>query len=361
MSGTPELELAGPGSALPVVAVDAMGGDHGPEEAVRGAVTAVREFGLRALLVGRRTEVASLLSEHDALREVPVVHAEDALEMHEGALASWRRPRSSVAVACHLIRRGLAHALVSAGTTGGIVATSTVRLRTQSGVVRPALAVPLPTGEKPTVLLDAGATADAKPEMLVQFAHLGSAYARTAFGMHRPTVGLLTIGSEPGKGNKLTRKAGELLTAAGESGALDFHGNIEGHDLLTRAVDVVVADGHSGNIALKTVEGTASFAMSAVREALTATPLAKAGTFFQRRSLRELRDRFDSETYGGAALLGLHGTVVIAHGSSRAPGIAHACHLAHDLAAGRMDEQVRRRVQHRQSSWFNRFAQHEER
>src|SRR5699024_5691988 len=226
LNGTPELESADPGSTLPVVAVDAMGGDHGPEEAVRGAVTAVRELGLRVLLVGRRTEVASLLAEHDALREVPVVHAEDVLEMHEGALASWRRPRSSVAVACHLIRRGIAHALVSAGSTGGIVATATVRLRTQTGVVRPALAVPLPTGEKPTVLLDAGATADAKPEMLVQFAHLGSAYAQTAFGVQRPTVGLLTIGSEPGKGNKLARKAGELLTAAGESGALDFHGNI---------------------------------------------------------------------------------------------------------------------------------------
>lgn len=360
-TGTPEPEPTGRGGAPPVIAVDAMGGDHGPEAIVHGAVRAVRELGLRVLLVGRRTVVASLLAEHDALREIPVVHAEDELEMHEGALASWRRPRSSVAVACHLIRRGDAHALVSAGSTGGVVATSTVRLRTLTGVMRPALAVPLPTGEQPTILVDAGANADAKPEMLVQFAHLGSAYARTAFGVQRPTVGLLTIGSEPGKGNKLTRKAGELLTAAGESGTLDFHGNIEGHDLLTRAVDVVVADGHTGNVALKTVEGTASFAMSAVQGALTSTPLAKAGALFQRRSLRELRGRLDSETYGGAALLGLNGTVVIAHGASRETGVAHACRLAHDLASGRMDEQVRRRVPHRQGHWFNRFGQHEER
>src|SRR5699024_2196200 len=278
-----------------------------------------------------------------SLREIPVVHAEDELAMHEGALASWRRPRSSAAVACRLIRRGDADALVSAGTTGGIVATSTVRLRTQPGVLRPALAVPLPTGDVPTIMVDAGANADAKPEMLVQFAHLGCAYVQTAYGVHTPRVGVLTIGSEPGKGNKLVRKAGELLTAAAEGERpMEVLGNIEGHDLLTRKVDVVVTDGHTGNVALKTVEGTASFALDAVRGALPTNPLARAGTLFQRKPLRELRESLNSETYGGAALLGLNGTVVLAHGSSHAKGVARACSLAHDLAGGHITEQIRR-------------------
>ncbi len=344
----------------PTIAVDAMGGDNAPTEVVRGAVLAVRELGLRVVLVGRRTEVTALLAEEDALREIPVVHAEDNLAMHEGALASWRRPRSSAAVSCRLIRRGDAQALVSAGSTGGIVATSTVRLRTQPGVLRPALAVTLPTGETPTIMVDAGANADAKPEMLVQFAHLGCAYAQTAFGVHRPRVGVLTIGSEPGKGNKLVRRATELLSATAENTpAMDFRGNIEGHDLLARKVDVVVTDGHTGNVALKSVEGAAAFAMEAVRAALTSSMAAKAGTLLQRKALRNLRERLDSESYGGAALLGLNGTVVIAHGDSRAWGVARACQLAHDLAGGRIGEQIRRRVHTRPSHWLHRLAQSE--
>ena len=355
MTGTPDADAPAPRTSPPIIAVDAMGGDNAPREAVRGAVMAVRDLGLRALLVGRRTEIAAMLAEEGALRDIPVVHAEDNIAMHEGALASWRRPRSSAAVACRLIRRGDADALVSAGSTGGIVATSTVRLRTQPGVLRPALAVTLPTGQVPTILVDAGANADAKPEMLVQFAHLGCAYAQTAFGVERPRVGVLTIGSEPGKGNKLIRKASEMLAATAEgSETMDFRGNIEGHDLLTGKVDVVVADGHSGNVALKTVEGTAAFTLKALREALSASTMAKAGAVLQRGAMKKLRERFDSETYGGASLLGLNGTVVIAHGDSRAEGIAHSCGLAHNLAGGRIGDQIRRRVHHRSPTWLHR-------
>lgn len=353
-----------PPETPPVIAVDAMGGDNAPTEVVRGAVRAVREHGLRILLVGRRSQITALLAEQDAVREVPVVHAEDSLAMHEGALASWRRPRSSAAVTCKLIRQGDAQALVSAGSTGGVVATSTVRLRTQPGVLRPALAVALPTGSTPTILTDAGANADAKPEMLVQFAHLGAAYAQTAYGVAEPRVGILTIGSEPGKGNKLARKATELLSATAEGPPpLDFRGNIEGHDLLAGHVDVVVTDGFTGNVALKSVEGAARFAMETVREALTSSALARAGTLLQRGALRRLRQRFDSETYGGAVLLGLNGTVVIAHGASRAPGIARACLLAHELAEGQIIEQVRRRVAatNRTPGWLHRLGQGEER
>lgn len=355
MTGTSDAGSPAPRTSPPIIAVDAMGGDNAPRETVRGAVMAVRDLGLRVLLVGRRTEIAALLAEEGALRDIPVVHAEDDIAMHEGALASWRRPRSSAAVACRLIRRGDAHALVSAGSTGGIVATSTVRLRTQPGVLRPALAVTLPTGPVPTIMVDAGANADAKPEMLVQFAHLGCAYAQTAFGVERPRVGVLNIGSEPGKGNKLIRRASEMLAALAEgSETMDFRGNIEGHDLFRGKVDVVVTDGHSGNVALKTIEGTATFTLNAVKEALTSSTMAKAGAMLQRGALRKLRERFDSETYGGAALLGLNGTVVIAHGDSHPAGIAHACQLAHDLSGGRIGEQIRRRVPHRSAHWLHR-------
>lgn len=259
--------------------------------------------------------------------------------MDEGALAGWRRPRSSVAVACWLIRHGEASALVSAGSTGGVVATARLRLRAQQGVLRPAIAVVLPTRPRPTVLLDVGATADAKPEMLVQFATLGTAYAQVALGAERPRVGLLTIGAEPGKGNKLSRRAQELL---GE--IPNFVGNLEGNDLLSGKVEVIVTDGFTGNVALKTIEGTVRLVAEETKDALTATRLTRFGALFQRRRLQDLRDRLDSEARGGAVLLGLNGTVVIAHGASRARAMASACVLAHDLASGGIVERIRERM-----------------
>lgn len=319
------------------IAVDAMGGDHAPDEVVAGAVAAQRDHRVRVVLVGQARRIRRLLEEHGAVGEIPIVHAEDALGMDEGALAGWRRPRSSVAVACHLIRRGRAVALVSAGSTAGVVAVSRLRLRGQPGVMRPAIAVVLPTRPRPTVLLDAGATADAKPEMLAQFATLGAAYARIRLGVDAPRVGLLTIGAEPGKGNKLARRAHELLA---DLDGVDFAGNIEGGDLLAGRVEVVVTDGFTGNVALKTVEGAVRLAVDELRETITASRTARFGALFQRRALGRLRDRLDAETYGGGVLLGLNGTVVIAHGDSRAAGIAAACVLARGLADGRIIEQL---------------------
>jgi glycerol-3-phosphate acyltransferase PlsX len=334
-SGSPVVAEA----TVPPIAVDAMGGDHAPEEPVAGAVTAVREHGVRVILVGRGPQINEQLQRHGAVGEIPIVHAEEALAMGEGALASWRRPRSSIAVACWLVRRRSASALVSAGSTGGIVATARLRLRAQQGVLRPAIAVVLPTRPGRTILLDVGATADAKPEMLLQFAGLGSAYAQIAFDVERPRVGLLTIGAEPEKGNKLTRRAHELL-----SENPDFTGNVEGHDLLSGELDVIVTDGFTGNVALKTLEGTAQRIETELRTALTSGRLARLGTLLQRRRLSELRDRFDTESHGGAVLLGLNGTVVIAHGASRARGISAACVLADDLARGEIVTRIRERM-----------------
>jgi phosphate acyltransferase len=327
------------------IAVDAMGGDHAPDEIVAGAVSAARD-GVPVLLTGRPGVLRPLLARHGALADVQIVPAEESIAMHEGALASWRRPRSSIAVACQLVRRGQATAVVSAGSTGGVVSTARLRLRPLAGMLRPALAVALPTRPAPTLLLDAGAIADPKPEMLVQFAQLGVAYAQIAYGISEPRVGLLTIGTEPGKGNKLARRAYELLDADPVHGGLpiSFVGNVEGGDLLAGKVDVIVTDGFTGNVALKTLEGAASYATRQLREALAGSPTSRIGALLQRRGLRELAERMDAETYGGAALLGLEGTVVIAHGASKARGAAAACALAASLARGQITENITERL-----------------
>jgi glycerol-3-phosphate acyltransferase PlsX len=249
-------------------------------------------------------------------------------------------------VACQLVRRGQAGAVMSAGSTGAIVATAQMRLRPLPGVTRPALAVALPTRPYPTVLIDVGAIADPKPEMLVQFAQFGVAYAEIAFGIAEPRVGLLTIGAEPGKGNKLAKRGHELLDSDPPHGGMPFSfaGNVEGSDLLAGKVDVIVTDGFTGNVALKTLEGTASFAAGQLREVLGGSRTARIGTLFQRRGLRELAARFDSETYGGAALLGLEATVVIAHGSVTARGAAAACKLAAELTDRHITDRIRERL-----------------
>jgi phosphate acyltransferase len=350
--GTGDLVVARPGSARarpgpgPVLAVDAMGGDHAPDEIVAGALAAQREHGIRILLTGPAARLRQALTKLDAPGGLTIVPAEDNLAMDEGALASLRRPRSSAAVACQLVRRGDAAAVVSAGSTAGVVATARLRLRSLPDVPRPGLAVVLPTRPGRTVLIDAGATADPKPEMLVQFGQLGVAYAQLALGVSAPRVGLLTIGSEPGKGNKFTRRAHELLAADPPHGALPlaFAGNVEGGDLLAGEVDVIVTDGFTGNVALKTLEGSIRFASAELRAAVTATAAARFGAFLQRRGLRELAARLDSESYGGAVLLGLGGTVVIAHGASTARAITSACLLAADLARGEITEKITQRL-----------------
>jgi glycerol-3-phosphate acyltransferase PlsX len=330
-----------------------MGGDHAPAAIVAGATAAAVAFGIDVILTGRSAQLRSLLAApaaNGAPRPAPqgrvrIAAAEDWLAMDEGALASLRRPRSSAAIACQLVRRGLAEAAVSAGSTGGTVATARLRLRSLPGVLRPGLAVVLPTRPGPTVLLDAGATADPKPEMLVAFAQLGVAYAQVACGIAEPRVGLLSIGAEPGKGNRLARRTHELLAGAPPHGSLPlrFVGNVEGGDLLSGKADVIVTDGFTGNVALKTLEGAAAFAAAQMRAALTGSAAARFGALFQRRGLRELAGRMDAETYGGAALLGLEGMVVIAHGAATAKGITSACRLATDLARGQITEKIKER------------------
>ncbi|GAB2853188.1 phosphate acyltransferase PlsX [Actinocorallia aurea] len=307
------------GLSGPPVVVDAMGGDHGPAAAVRGAVAALREHGVPVVLVGRTAAVRAELAAAGAAGEIGVVEAPDEVPMAARGGAGVP-PTCGISVGCGLVRDGKGAAFVSAGSTGAVVGCAVRVIGLAEGVLRPALAVALPNlAGGATVLVDAGATADPSAPMVVQFAALGAEYARRVLGVPDPAVGLLTIGAEPGKGNRLARATAALLPHA----PVRFHGNVEGHDLLTGVVDVVVTDGFTGNVVLKNVEGT-------VRTLLALTAAADPAAA---ATLAEVARRYHPETHGGAALLGLAGTVVVAHGASEAATLARACVVAHDLAS----------------------------
>jgi glycerol-3-phosphate acyltransferase PlsX len=307
------------------VALDAMGGDHAPTEPIRGALAAA-EDGIRVLLVGDRETLAAALeaeraAEGDLIR---IVHAPEVVSSAEdGARAVRAKPDSSVAVACRLVKDGEAQALVSPGHTGATMAASILHLRRVPGVLRPGIAVILPNPEGPIVLIDAGANAEARPEHLRQFALMGRLFARDVLGVPSPTVGLLSIGEEGGRGSELVLEAHALLR-----GSPGFVGNIEGRDILARVTDVVVTDGFTGNVALKLMEGTAVFMLEQVRAAVTSSLIGRIGGLLVRPSLRAMREKTHPDTYGGAYLLGVGGISVIGHGNGRARAIANAVRLA---------------------------------
>jgi len=318
------------------IAVDAMGGDRGPDEIVAGALAA-RDGGLTPVLVGP----AGLDTHGLELLEAP-----DVIEMREKPAEAVRaKPQSSLVVAVRAVGEGRADAVVSAGNTGAMLAAGLLQLRRIPGVLRPAIAVPIPARRGPSVLIDAGANADARPEHLLQFATMGAVFAEEILDVPNPEVRLLSIGEEREKGNQLTLEAHELLAASD----LNFAGNCEGRDLLAGAADVVVADGFTGNVALKLLEGTIRIVLDALREEITATATGKLGGLLIRPAARRLRHRLDPDTYGGAYLLGLRGLAVIAHGNSSPTAIANAVRLAargveHDVA-GRVAARLPQRTE----------------
>ena len=297
------------------VAVDAMGGDRGPEEIVAGAVDASSDT-VQPVIVGPQ----GLDTQGLELIEAPDVIAMD----EKPAEAVRAKPNSSLVVACRAVGERTADAVVSAGNTGAMLAACLLELRRIPGVRRPAIAVTIPARRGPSVLLDSGANADARPEDLVQFAHMGAVFAEEILGVARPEIRLLSIGEEPEKGSLLTREAHRLLAATD----LNFAGNTEGRDLLTGAADVVVTDGFTGNVALKVTEGTIQSLLEGLREEVTATAVGKLGGLLIRPAARRLRKRLDPDTYGGAYLLGLRGLAVIAHGNSSRRAITNAVSLA---------------------------------
>jgi glycerol-3-phosphate acyltransferase PlsX len=297
------------------IALDAMGSDRGPEEIVAGALEA-RAEGIEPILFGDASIDPRGLELHVT---------SDVIEMDEKPAEAVRaKPESSLVASVRAVAEGKADAVVSAGNTGAMLAAGLLVLRRIPGVIRPAIAVPIPGRRGPSVLLDCGASADARPEHLLQFGAMGSVFAEEILGVPNPEVRLLSIGEEPEKGNQLTLEAHELLAASD----LNFKGNTEGRDILAGASDVVVTDGFTGNVTLKLLEGTILTLFDALRSEITATTLGKLGGLLIRPAARRLRHRLDPDTFGGAYLLGLRGLVVIAHGNSSRTAIANAVRLA---------------------------------
>ena len=317
------------------VAVDAMGGDRAPEEVVAGALAAASNS-VEPVLFGRQ-EVLAPLAEG-----LEIVHADDIVAMDEKPSDVAREKReSSMFAACRAVGEGDAQAVVSAGNTGAMLAAGLLEIRRLPDVHRPAIAVPLPSIGGTSVLIDAGANADARPEHLVQFGHMGSVFVEEILGIADPKVALLSIGEEPEKGNRLVRETHPVL----EASHLDFVGNVESRELLAHAADVVVCDGFTGNMALKLMEGTVKTLLDEFRKEVEASPRGKLGGLLIRPAARSLRKRLDPDTYGGAYLLGLRGLVVIAHGSSSRTAIANAITLGAQGAAGNVVERVAVRLE----------------
>jgi phosphate acyltransferase len=319
------------------VAVDAMGGDRAPEEAVAGAADAASRH-IQPVLYGPPGLET---------RGLPLVEAPDVIDMDDPPVESVRaKPESSLVQAVRGVAGGEADAVVSAGNTGAALAASLLHIRRLPEVQRPAIGVAIPARSGPTVLIDAGANAEARPEHLLQFAHMGVVFAEEILGVENPRVRLLSIGEEDEKGNELTLEANALLRES----ALHFLGNAESGRLLEGDSDVVVSDGFTGNIALKALEGTIRSLLDFLREELASTPRGKLGGLLIRPAARRVRGRLNPETYGGAYLLGLRGLVVIAHGSSSRVAIANAIRLAargveHDVV-GRLGARLARVVSH---------------
>jgi glycerol-3-phosphate acyltransferase PlsX len=323
---------------VPRIAVDALGGDNAPREVILGALDAAAD-GIDMVLYGP----GSLDTQG-----LPLVATTDQIDMAEKPAEAVRaKPDSSLVAAVRAAGSGDADAVVSAGNTGAMLAAGLLHLRRLPGVQRPAIAVPIPARDGVTVLLDAGANADARPEHLVQFAHMGSVFCEELLDVERPEVRLLSIGEEDEKGNQLTLEANRLLREEGDR--LHFAGNAESRDLLFGVADVIVADGFTGNVVLKLLEGTIKDLLEVMRAEITATATGKLGGLLIQPAARRLRSRFDPDTYGGAYLLGLRGLAVIAHGNSSRRAIANAIRLAArgvdhrvvDRLAERLPERVR--------------------
>jgi glycerol-3-phosphate acyltransferase PlsX len=317
---------------MPKIAVDALGGDRAPDEIVAGSLEAADE-GIEVVLYGPAGLDTGGL---------PLVATTDVIEMSEKPAEAVRsKPDSSLVAAVRAVADGHADAVLSAGNTGAMLAAGLLHLRRLPGVLRPAIAVPIPARNGVSVLIDGGANADSKPEHLVQFASMGSIFAEQLLDRPKPTVRLLSIGEEPEKGDQLTIEAHRLLSVAPD---IDFEGNAEGRDLLRGAADVVVTGGFTGNLALKLLEGTIKELLDALREEITATPTGKLGGLLIRPAARRLRTRLDPDTYGGAYLLGLRGLAVIAHGNSGRRAVANAIRLASRGVENRVVERLAERL-----------------
>ncbi|MGH9840056.1 MAG: phosphate acyltransferase PlsX [Blastocatellia bacterium] len=329
---------------LTTIAVDAMGGDNAPAVEVEGAIQAARDLRARILLVGQEERIRAELERQGVPNprqqrlHIEIVNATEVITMDDPVAQSVRRKRdSSIRVAARLVREGKAHGLVSAGNTGAVMATAKLALGTLPSVDRPALAGIFPTLKgKGTVLLDVGANAECKPEHLKQFAIMGTTYSRSILGVADPRVGLMSIGEEDIKGNDLTKETQALLKET----PVHFIGNVEGRDIFTGEVDVIVCDGFTGNVILKTSEGLVKVMMQLLRTELAQTILTQTGAILSQQAFRSVKKRLDYSEFGGAPLLGCKQVCMICHGSSSVKAIRNAIRVAKEFYKAGLSDKI---------------------
>jgi glycerol-3-phosphate acyltransferase PlsX len=325
------------------IALDAMGGDHGPEVVIAGAVRAARRFGLPIRLFGNEAAVRAALASHDvSALDITVVGTSDDITMHDHpAQAVRRKPDSSLMRALRAVKDGEAVAMVSAGNSGAVMAGALMTLGRIPGIDRPAIASYMPSLSGRCLVLDLGAVTDPKPAHIVQFALMGQTYARYVLNIPEPSIGLLSNGEEPSKGNQLTVAVHELLR---QTPGIDFRGNVEGKDIPLGTVDMVVTDGFTGNIALKTAEGTATLLMETMKARLTTNIVRKLAALVLKPAFREVARTLDYAEIGGAPLLGVNGTAIIAHGRSNALAIENAIGVGMRSSEQRLSERIAERI-----------------
>lgn len=328
------------------IAVDAMGGDYAPEEVVLGAIEAVKSYSLDVVLVGDINKIEEVLNRYGAKdnSHLSIVHASQVIDMGEHPAQAIRKKKdASIVVATQLVKDGACDAVVAPGSTGAAVTAALLGLGRIKGIERPCIATPIPSKKGITVLLDSGANANSKPKHLVEGAIMGSHYAKYILGVDKPAVGLLNIGEEASKGNELAQATYPLLE---KMKTISFYGNVEGRDIPKGTVDVVVCDGFVGNVILKFGEGMAMFIIRLVKDTIKSSGfIAKLGALAVYPALRTLKKRLDFTEYGGAPLLGVDGSFIICHGSSKAKAIKNAIRVAGELAQQDVVGHIRKSIE----------------
>jgi phosphate acyltransferase len=333
-------------AGTPIIAIDVMGGDHGPSALVPAAeISRLRDAQIRFLLIGDQKRIEPELAKLPSLRALSdIIHTEDAVAGSEKPSKALRRIKTtSMGLAVQAVKEGRADAAVSAGNTGALMATAKFVLRTMPGIHRPALASLLPTVRAECVMLDLGANTECDADNLVEFALMGAAFARTTLGLERPRVALLNIGVEEMKGTGELQEAAARLNALADM-SFDFVGFTEGDKIAHSDIDVIVTDGFSGNIALKTAEGTAKLVGTLLKQSFSSSLMGKIGYLFASRAMQSLRNHLDPNNHNGAVFLGLNGLVVKSHGGASDKGFASAIDMARDLVADKLDERIARNV-----------------
>ena len=332
------------------IIVDAMGGDNAPSSNVKGALDAVRELGVEVILVGRGEDILGVLKAEgvsDLPHGLEIAHASEVVEMCDNPATAFREKKdSSLTVGLNLLKNGDGDAFVSAGSTGALLSAATLMVKRIKGIRRAALAPVVPTGGGGAVLIDCGATAECTPEYLLQFAFMGSYYAERVLKRPEPKVGLLNIGAEPSKGTDLQRTAHQLLTQADKAGRIRFIGNVEAREAVYGQADVIVTDGYSGNIFLKTMEGTGGYMAKQLKAMFTKSLTTKIAAALVADGIRQLKKSMDAGEVGGTALIGISRPVVKAHGSSDAYAIRNAIRQARDFAASGLIDDITENIDH---------------